>query len=401
MSAPTIGASSMISGDLMPGPNDPPITIEDMIVRNKVLTLDDARLVLGKTEPLAFVDFETGDHVSFRVEEGWNEDIETKHGTDPVAVFANVSRGGATQREFQLTLDAVHQATTSFGMGKGYVDKSPAFLTEEAMRWWFQTGMDREFRLHVIGEDQLGMALTRPSVEPFSNLNLLDALLERIEELHPGMSIYVDRNKMSHSLRLTHLQLILPELSRTMEGTGEVDDRWWGGVQIINSMTAEKPTSADGFLLRQRCTNGMVTVAPSDPTWNRKKMGQDEGSMLEWAKRSVDEIFENLDHSWDQIQATVNQPVEDLETYVGDLFENYRIPVPARRRILDFLATDDEAVSVYQITNAITEAANGDVVPSQQQLLMRAGGDLAHHADRCDSCHRMLPEGFEPSHDEG
>lgn len=379
----------------MPGPNEAPITIEDMVDRGKVLTLDDARGVLSTTEPLSFLDFETGDRISWRLEQGWNEEVKLKHGTDPVQVFLNLSSGQNDGREYRLSLDAVHQATTACGLGMGFVDRAPDHLVEPILDHYFRTGLDRDFRLHVIGENQLGVALTRDTVEPFSNLALLDAMLERIYAAHPGARVFVDRNKMSHSLRLTHLQLILPDLARTMTDTGEAFDQWWGGVQLTNSMTAEKKTSATGFLFRQRCTNGMIDVAPTDGEWNRRQQGQDESNVLDWARRSVDEILGHLDHSFDKVQSTVSQPVEDLETYVGDLFEQYRLPVPARRRILDLLAAGNE-MSIYQVTQAITQAANGDVPTSQQQLLMAAGGDIAHHAERCDSCHRMLPESMAP-----
>ena len=70
MTAPTIGSDSFISGDVMAlRDTDPPISIEDMVERGKAMTLDDARLVLGATEPIAFRDFETGDSVDFRVED--------------------------------------------------------------------------------------------------------------------------------------------------------------------------------------------------------------------------------------------------------------------------------------------------------------------------------------------
>lgn len=397
MTVPTIGATSVVSGDLMPGPNDAPITIENMIERGKVLTLEDARRVLSTTEPLAHLDFETGDQVSFRVEDGWNNDVKLMHGTDPVEVYVNITSGQNDGREYRLTLDALHQATTACGLGKGYIDRAPAFLTEQALEYWFRTGLDRDFRLHVIGEDQLGMAMTRDTVEPFSNLALLDAMLERIEAAHPGARVYVDRNKMSHSLRLTHLQLILPDLARTMTDTGEVMDQWWGGVQLTNSMTAEAKTAATGFLFRQRCTNGMIDVAPADSEWNRRQNGQDEGNVLAWARQTIDEILGHLDHSFDKIQETVSQPVDDLETLVEDMFTQYRVPVPAQRRITDLLAAGDD-ISMYWLTQAVTQAANGDVPTSQQQLLMAAGGDIAHHAARCDSCHRMLPEGAELDH---
>lgn len=398
MTAPTIGSDSFITGDVMAlRDTDPPISIEDMLERGKVMTLDDARLVLGTTEPITFRDFETGESVDFRVEDGWNEDIKEIHGTEPVEVYMSVSHGQNSSTEYQLTLDAVHQAAGMFSMGRGLVERNPSFLTEQMLRWWFRTGLESDLRLMLRGENHLGVALTKDTVEPFSNLALLDAVLARIENRYPGTRVFVDRNKMSHSLDATFLQLVLPDVAREMVDTGEVLDNWWGGVQLTNSFTAKKQTAAQGFLFRQRCTNGMIDVAPSDldVTWNRRQGGQEMDDVLAWAQSTVDEILGRFGHTFDLIQGTVTQVVgeDGLDVTVEDIFNRYRIPVPRRKQILDNLEGAPQPLTTYHLINAITQAANGDVVTSQQQVVMSAGGDFAHHAARCDSCHRYLPGG--------
>lgn len=396
MTAPTIGSDSAITGDVMAlRDTDPPISIEDMVVRGKAMTLDDARLVLGATEPITYLDFETGERVDFRVEEGWNEDIKQIHGTEPVEVYMSIRDGLNSSTEFQLTLDAVQQAAGQFSMGKGLVERNPAFLTEEMLRWWFRSGLETDLRLMLRGENQLGVAMTKDTVEPFSNLALLDAVLERIDAKYPGTRVFADRNKMAHSLDATYLQLILPDVSREMADTGELLDHWWGGVQLTNSFTSKKQTAVQGFLFRQRCTNGMIDVAPGDLdiAWNRRQGGQEMDDVLAWARSTVDEVLGRFDHTFDLIQETVGQVVgeDGIDVTVEDIFDRYRIPVARRKQILDNLEGAPQPLTTYHLINAITQSANGDVVTSQQQRVMSAGGDFAHHAARCDSCHRFLP----------
>lgn len=395
MTAPTVGdAMSRVATDVMSwNPTDPPITIEQMLERQKVVTLEEGREILATTEPLAYVDFETGEHVRFRVEDDWNTNVAELHGTDPVNVFMSIGPQGASH-EYRLTLDALHQATTTFGMGKGYVDRAPGHLTEDALNYWFRGGLDKSLQLMVMGADQIGAAVTRNSVEPFSNLALLDKALEVVEQRHPGSRVYVDRNKLAHSLRLTHLQLILPDVARLIEGTGEVDDRWWGGLQITNSMTAEAQTSVESFMFRQRCTNGYIDTLGEGGTWSRKSGGQDMGSVLQWAEQAVNDAIGSFDGIFERVQGLVEMRLDPgtVEQTATDLFERYRIPAAARTRIINNLVETDQ-LTMYALTNAVTMAANGAVSTAEQQRLMRTGGDVIQHAERCTGCHRVLPDG--------
>jgi hypothetical protein len=401
MTAPTADIlAPAVTGDVMSfGPNDPPITVEQMIARDKLITLDQGREVLAQTEPLAFVPFETGENVRFRFEDGWNENIATTHGTEALDVYMSIGPTGASH-EYQLSLDAVHQAASVPSIGKGYIDRCPAELAEDQLNYWFRAGLDKSLQLMVVGERQKAAGITRESVEPFSNLAVLDRVLAVIERLHPGSSVYVDRNKLTHSLRLTHLQLVLPEVSRIITDTGEVDDSWWGGIQWTNSMTAEKQSAFDAFMFRQRCTNGMIDVRRDSGVWSRKSSGQDMESVLAWAETAVEEALGSFDGIFERVQGLVGLRLDPntVSATAEDLFEQFRIPTGARRRIITNLVESDQ-LTMYALTNAVTAAANGlDVGSAEQQVLMRTGGDVIRHAERCDGCHRMLPDGVDGHH---
>ncbi|MFA7264774.1 MAG: hypothetical protein WC054_00440 [Candidatus Nanopelagicales bacterium] len=378
------------------GPNDPPITIEQMIEREKLVTLEQGREILGKTEPLAYVNFDTGPHVRFRVEDDWNQDLGAIHGTEPVNAFVTFMDGMNDGTEYQLSLDGLHGAAKQFSMGKGLVERVPGHLTEDMLNYHFRTGMDKSLQLMVIGEDQLGSAFTSDSVQPFSNLALLDRALEVIERVHPGVSVYVDRNKISHSLLLTHLQLVLPDVARLIEGTNEVDDRWWGGLQLTNSLTASKQTEIAAFMFRQRCTNGYIDVLPDGGVWNRRTSGQELEPLLAWAGQAVEDALGHFDGIFERVQQLVHLRIDpnNVGATATDLFEQYRIPTAARTRIMNNLVENDQ-LTMYALTNAVTQAANNAASTAEQQRLMRSGGDVIRHAERCGGCHRVLPEGVD------
>jgi hypothetical protein len=374
---------------------DPPITVEQMIERNKLVTLDQGREILASTEPVAFTSFETGENIRFRVGDDWNENIAAQHGTEALDVFMSIGPEGASH-EYQLSLDALHQAAKVPGIGSGYLERCPADLVEDQLNYWFRTGLDKNLKLMLMGTEQLGVGITRESVEPFSNLQLLDKALEVIERRYPGASVYVDRSKLSHSLRNTHLQLVLPDVGRIIQDTGEVDDRWWGGLQISNSMTAEKQTMVDAFMFRQRCTNGYIDVQGEHGKWSRKSNGQDMESVLAWAELAVEEAVGAYDGIFDRVQSLVGLRLDPgtVSETAADLFAQQRIPGADQQRIVQNLVENDQ-LTMYHLTNAVTEAANSALGSGAQQRLMRAGGEVIRHAERCDGCHRMLPDGVD------
>lgn len=376
-----------------------PITVQDMLDRDKLITIERGMEILGTTEPLAFVDFKTGSSVRFRLDDEWNGDLDGKLGTDVVDAWVNIQHGQNDGVEYQLTKDAVLEATGACGMGKAYVGRAPGFLTTDALNYWYRGGMDKGLRLMVVGAEQRGAAITRETVQPFSNVDLLDRAVQRIQHAHPGMPIYLDATKMAHSLRKTFLQLVVPDLGREI-ASGEQGDLWWGGIQVSNSQTAEIQTAISGFLYRLLCTNGMIDVGANADAWSRRSGGQEPEDVYLWAQEAVDAVLGGLEHSFASVQALTDIPLEgEVGATARDVFDQYRVPVRARERIINELVEANQ-LTMYGLVNAITAAANGDVRPEEQQLLMSVGGDVVHHTDRCESCRRILPEGLVPASQE-
>lgn len=122
--------------------------------------------------------------------------------------------------------------------------------------------------------------------------------------------------------------------------------------------------------------------------------------MYLWAQEAVDAVLGGLEHSFDSVQALTDIPLEgEVGATARDVFDQYRVPVRARERIINELVEANQ-LTMYGLVNAITAAANGDVRPEEQQLLMSVGGDVVHHTDRCESCRRILPEGLVPASQE-
>ncbi len=367
----------------------PSITVETM--RPKLLSLDTVRATLAATEPLSTVEFALGDQIHFEVEPGWQHGIDTRQDNDPVEAVARI--GG---HDFPLTKAALLEAGSVCGLPKAYTARLPAELLAPQLNHWFQRGLaerrgaTRDYQLLVAAG--LGSALTRASVTPFSNLRLLDEAEAGIRDAYgTDAEILVDY-KFTHSLKRTHLRLIVPGHQRTITGTGTAEDIWSVGLQVVNSLTGDAKTAIEGYLFRWWCTNGATDTAASSGSWTRRSNGTD-ADVYEWARGAVDAVLGGLEPALDAVQALTEIPVDGSVTDVlRDVFTHYRIPVSDRTRITNNIIDAEGPLTMYSVMAAVTEAANGLTEPAHIDNLLRVGGDLAHTATgRCGQCRRLMP----------
>lgn len=363
------------------------ITLDQM--RSKLLTVDQVRERLATTEPLSQVTFPlSGSRNSiarFSLQPDWAQNIDQVNGTD--AIGAEVRVGGVT---YQLTKDALLEATSLIGITKQYATRCPANLLEPHINYWFRQGPragisagTQEMKLLAIGDR--AYAFSKASIDPFSNLRLLDEVLAGIAERYGEGDVLVDY-KFQHNLRHTAMRLIVPNEMRNPRE----NDPWSAGVQLHNSLAGEKPLSLEGYLFRWWCTNGAISTHAQSGKWNRRTGGQGD-EVYEWARHAVDEILSGLDHEFEALDALANTPIEgDVNQALEDVFRTYRVPLAVRENIIQEMVNSDD-LTMYGVMQAITQAANHDDLPeSARNTLMEIGGDLprANH-ERCPACRRL------------
>lgn len=373
------------------------ITVDQLVEEGRLITVDEARERMSATEPLNERTFGVGTSVRFRVGDDWNLDTDRLHGTDLVDAHVSIGALGASE-EYQLTKDSLLQATSVCGLPKPYTERAPGNLTTDALNHWFRGGLgDKSYKI-LTDHGGVGTSIVRPTIVPFSNLRILDEALGRIRAQY-GVSerdVYVDDTKFHHSLRRTYARIVIPAHLRDMNtrhGTDEAPDQWMGGVEFTNSLVGEIQTEIAGYLYRMLCTNGMIDVAHNSGRWSRRQGGQDAGDVYAWARDSVDEILGGLEHSFDTVQdLTAHRLDGDTATVTRDVFDRFGVPVRARERVLENLVDEEPGnTTMYEVVNAITQAANADSPIQERDDLMRVGGRLSHHAARCGECRRILP----------
>lgn len=351
------------------------ISISDL--ERQVLSIDAVVTQLEQTEPLETHEIDSTSKVSFHMEPDWAMGIEGLENTDIVGVTMTLD---GTER--RMTKEAVNQAAAAHGLTAPYIKKVPAPHIERLLNWHYGAGLGgAEFNLYAVKDTVT--AFTKPTLQPFSNLQLLEQAIEGIKLAHgTDAPVYADY-KFSNSFLKTNVRLITPYQSRAIQDgrMGDVpdgqDDIWYSGVHLSNSLIGKSQTTLEAYLFRYWCTNGCTTEVQNVGTWNRRADGQGD-NVYEWARDTVEEILGGLEYQFDQVQALTSLSTEgNTGDILRQIFDEYKVPVSQRDAIQSTLLEVPGTTTLYHITNAITMAANDpDLDDKRRDRLMRIGGAI-------------------------
>lgn len=350
------------------------VTLDEM--KSKLLTLDQVHQMLQKTEPLSTDTISSESKIKFKLTPDWAMGIDALASTEAVGMTMLVNG-----KEKQLTKEAALQAGANFGLPAAYVKKVPASYIEGLLNYHYSGGIgDNEYKLLSVGDNVA--AFTRPTLVPFSNLQLLEHAVEGIRDRNGSDTPIFADYKISNSLQQTDVRLIVPAQERIMQDTHMNDvpdgsqDVWMAGLHLSNSLIGKKQTTLEAYLFRWWCTNGATTFLEDVGTWSRRADGQEEDVYL-WARNSVDEILGGLESRFDQVQALAQLNVSgNTAEVLREIFSQYEVPVSQRDSIMARML-ESETLTMYSIMNAITQTANEEgMEPRRADRLMRIGGAI-------------------------
>lgn len=355
-------------------------TAED--VRDRLWTLDKLVSTLEPTENLNVIPL-SGEEFTFNLPEAWNvglKDAPSTHLTD-----ATINVDG---QEYRLAKDAILEMSSTVGLNRAYVEKTPGELVQPHLNYWASVGA---FKTNLLTAGDTAIASVKESIDPFSNVRLLEAASAAIREKYGDVEILADY-KSHHELRNTNMRLIVPDYVKTIKSdrSDSGNDVWSVGIDINNSLLGKSPLSLRGYLFAWWCTNGATITHASSGHYNRRTMGQGEG-VYQWAETVTLNSLDDLDHELETIAGLTEMQLEgEIVETMTDIFNEFKVPAEAQDHILDALVESGDT-SAYGVLAAVTQAAN--VEGLSQNLVSRIleiGGSLPHAlAKRCEACHKI------------
>lgn len=351
------------------------VTLDQM--RDRLLTLEQVEGMLSETEPLASQVIEDTTSVHFTLDDDWNRDLDEIRGTEAVSATMDID---GTERP--LSKDALLMAAAKVGLSGAYMAKTPGSLIQPHLNYWYSEA-NREKDVMALSVGDVVSAFTRPTLIPFSNVSLLEAVVGSIRKQYGSDTEILADYKIHNSLEHTDIRLIIPDRLHSITGGGLSDvpsgesDIWSAGVHLYNSLVGKGQTTVESYLFRWWCTNGATTTLTDVGTWSRRSNGQNDAEVYLWAQEAVDEVLGGMEGQFASVQALTGLGVAgNVADILREIFADYNVPVSQRSQITDALL-ESETLSMYSIMNAITQTANSVVDnPRRADRLMRVGGAI-------------------------
>jgi hypothetical protein len=378
-----------------------------------LLTLAEVREQFARTEPLASVSF--GVDPEYTVTER------------PVAIFSekwviNAARGADDKpiqtepvqawlevpalqgQRFQLTFQAAQQLASTCHQPQTLQLEHPAELHQQVVNWWLAEGLGiRRIKLLLAGtgEDEhgkqvpLAVAQTRDTVQPFSNIELLDQVLAAIADKfgQQAAAQAMVHFTMHHDLERTNFAVIVPEAGREVAG-----DEWSPGIEVTNSCIGLKQTTVTGVAHRNESSAVVLDAAHSAGGFKRLKSTPDQA--YAWTGEASQDVLRSMDVTWRNVAELAKMGTGDhVGTFVESLCNEFRIPNTLVEKVTTVLE-EYPSETMYSLAAMFARVANMDELPwrAVEQLTTMAGHLVHSLGARCTAgrpCYRALPPGFD------
>lgn len=375
-----------------------------------LITLREAREQFAQTEPLAAASFATLADSDRKApytiyDDKWRYRTEDAPVTEPVPVWLVVPELGKT---FQLTFQAAQQLGSTCRIPQDLQVSIPSDHVQNLVNWFLADPRGLGERLLKLlispqqGQDDSGkpcplaVAQTRATVQPFSNLTLLDEIQKVISAKYGSAAATraVAHFTMHHDLEHTDCCVVVPDASRGIAG-----EQWAPGLMFTNSCIGLKQTTATGALVRMDSSGVVLDGAHSAGGFKRLNSTPDEA--YEWMGEAASDCLRALDEiGFGNVKDLADMPIgEHAGTFVESLCNEFRVPKAQLERITAVLEEWTGPLTMYELVGIISRLANMEGLNwrAVSQLQVMSGHVVHSEGARCTAgkpCYRALPPGF-------
>lgn len=379
---------------------------------SEMLTVAQAREQLAATDQLGFTTFWTGElPVTAEYGKGWFEGMSTM----PAPAWLTLAKG-----TYQLTHQAAKQLGSTARANQKYQEFLPPEMLSRQVTWALQEGLHKKngdgYELKLLLSDKpgrnqddtadvpLAVAQTRATVEPFSNVRLLDVIMLAVRARlgnEAAASALVDY-KLFHDLEHTSFRIVVPLAQQVITGTGAEDDAWCYGIEVYNSLIGLKQTVISGYLFRLATTAGLSDQEHSAGGFSRR--GSTPEAVYAWAAEAAEDILGGMESAFSGLRAL---PAHVVDGEYASVMEQYFTASAVSKDLQLRIVTDleecpAEELTMYDLAATTAEAANlDDSTWRDVRTVHDLAGFIVHQGGgMCDGsfargCRRLLPEDWE------
>lgn len=258
----------------------------------------------------------------------------------------------------KLRSAAQQSIANRLGIPINYLRKCPAEIQAYNMNHWIKEERHDELFFRFAGDEV--RAIFTPRYIPTDNLEVLEELVSLD---------YAPETPVHCSLDDEFMLISIPDGNKTFEITK--GDKMTPGISISNSEVGLASLSIAAFVLRLKCTNGMIAtteVASSYRHISRKILAE--------FPKVLDNVSYELGRQKDQFRLSLESKVDDPETTVNSFNRTFQIGKEEKEAV-EWALPIEYGHTMFNIVNVYTKAAQFQGLSAESSYrLQKVGGSI-------------------------
>ncbi|MGO9138136.1 MAG: hypothetical protein ACLQBC_10780 [Syntrophales bacterium] len=270
-------------------------------------------------------------------------------------VFDNLETVSVAGEQHTLRLIAQQSIANRLGIPIQYLRKCPPEIQKLNMNYWIEKERNEELLFRFDGDDV--RAIFTPRYIPTDNLEVL----ERLRSLN-----YSRDRKVQSSLDDNFMMVNIPDERETFKVNG---DRMTPGISVSNSEVGLASLSISAFVLRLKCTNGMISKTAVSASYRHVS-----AKILKDFPEVLNNVSLELEKQKDQFRLSLESKVENPESTIQSFNRQFELGKDEKEAV-DWALPLEYGFTMFHVINVYTKAAQFEGLSTESRYrLQKVGG---------------------------
>ncbi|MGO9137221.1 MAG: hypothetical protein ACLQBC_06080 [Syntrophales bacterium] len=236
-----------------------------------------------------------------------------------------------------------------------YLRKCPSDIQKLNMNYWIEKERNEELFFRFDGDDV--RAIFTPRYIPTDNLEVL----ERLRSLN-----YSRDRKVQSSLDDNFMMVNIPDERETFKVNG---DRMTPGISVSNSEVGLASLSISVFILRLKCTNGMISKTAVSASYRHVS-----AKILKDFPEVLNNVSLELEKQKDQFRLSLESKVENPESTIQSFNRQFELGKEEKEAV-EWALPLECGFTMFHVVNIFTKAAQFEGLSAESRYkLQKVGG---------------------------
>ena len=250
---------------------------------------------------------------------------------------------------------AQQSVANRLGIPIQYLRKCPSEIQKLNMNYWIEKERNEELFFRFDGDDV--RAIFTPRYIPTDNVEVL----EKLNTLG-----YAHETQVQSSLDDNFMMVNIPDGQKSYSING---DRMTPGISVSNSEVGLASLSISAFVLRLKCTNGMISKTAVSASYRHVS-----AKILKDFPEVLNNVSLELGKQKDQFRLSLESKVENIESTILSLNKQFELGKEEKEAV-EWALPLEYGFTMFHVVNVYTKAAQFETLSAESSFrLQKVGG---------------------------